>query len=120
MANFIIQQRDIDIIRQSERVLYSKVELLNHNFKIIDSIEGNLIKDSYSVDAESAIRRTYNLELHVSDSSFLIGADKKIWIDRYIKPYVGIRYLRTNEIVWYLMGTFAFNDTNSSYDKPTK
>ena len=120
MANFIIQQRDIDIIRQSERVLYSKVELLNHNFKIIDSIEGNLIKDSYSVDAESAIRRTYNLELHVSDSSFLIGADKKIWIDRYIKPYVGIRYLRTNEIVWYLMGTFAFNDTNSSYDKTTK
>lgn len=120
MASFIIQQKDINAIRQKERIIYSKVELLNHNFKILDSLQGNLISDSFTINAESDIRRIYNLELHITNSSFFIGSEKKFWIDRYIRPYVGIKYLRTNEILWYCMGTFVINDNDITYDKTTK
>jgi hypothetical protein len=114
MDNLIIQQRDLDIIRQTQIIIYSKVELLNHNFKIIDSVEGVLITDSFNIDAESDIRRTYSCELFVKDSSFSIGKDKKIWIDKYIRPYIGIKYQRTGEIIWYLQGTFLFNDVDTN------
>lgn len=117
---YIVTQQDIDIIRQSNRELYTKVELLNHNFKVIDALEGNLISDSYSISAESNIRRTYNCELHISDSSFLVGEDKKIWIDRYIRPYIGIARQRTGEIVWYRIGTFVLNDTEYRYDATSR
>lgn len=113
---YIVQQRDIEILRQANRQLYAKVELLNHDMKIIDSLEGYLISDSFSIDAESDIRRTYTCELFVKDSSFLIGSDKKIWIDKYIRPYVGIMHNRSRQIVWYSQGTYVFNDTNYNYD----
>ena len=66
---YIVEQRDIEILRQSSRNLYLKLELLNHDFKVIDSLEGNLISDSLSIDAESDIRRTYSCELFVKPST---------------------------------------------------
>ena len=36
-------QQDIEILKQSSKELYSKVELLNRNKKIIANIEGDLI-----------------------------------------------------------------------------
>jgi hypothetical protein len=120
MSNYIITQQDINMTRQSNRQIFSKVELLNHNFKVIDSIEGVLISDSFNNDSTSDIRRTYNAELFISDSSFLVGSDKKIWIDKYIRPYIGIKYLRTDEIIWYLKGTYVFNDLSYDYDASTK
>jgi hypothetical protein len=115
-----IQQKDIDILFQTNKDLDSKVELLNHNMKVIDSFEGNLISDSFSADSSSDIRKTYSCDIHVSDSTFQIGKDKKIWIDRYVRPYIGIKYLRTGEIIWYKIGTFVFNDTNYKYDETSK
>lgn len=117
---YIVEQKDIDILRQANRTLYTKVELLNHDFKVVDSIEGTLISDSLSIDAESDIRRTYSCELFVKNSSFLIGNDKKIWIDKYIRPYIGVMHQRSREVVWYLNGTFLFNDTNYAFDSTTR
>lgn len=119
MSNYIVQQQDIDLLRQSSRQLYCKLELLNYHFKVIDSIEGNLISDSYNNDSSSDIRRTYSAELHISNSSFFIGSDKKVWIDKYVRPYIGIVHERTQQIIWYLIGTFVFNDTNYSFDSTT-
>ncbi|SHO53704.1 DUF5048 domain-containing protein [Anaerocolumna xylanovorans] len=120
MSNYIIKQQDIDILRQSNKQIFSKIELLNHNFKIIDSIEGNLISDSFSIDSNSTIRRTYNCEIYLSDKSLVVGANKKIWIDKFIRPYIGIIHQRSNEIVWYLMGTFTFNDNTYSFDSTSR
>lgn len=117
---YIVQQEDIDILYQSVKTLHCRLELLNHNMKVIDSIEGNLISDNFSCDASSDIRRTYSLDLHVSNSTFLVGSDKKIWIDKYIRPYVGVIHQRTQDIKYYLNGTFAFNDTAYSYDEASR
>jgi len=118
--NYIIQQKDIDILFQGVKNLSYKIELLNRNLKVIDVITGNLIDDSFSISAESAIRRTYNCTLYVSDSTFDIGADKKVWIDRYIRPYIGIEHIRSGEVLWYLMGTYIINEPDYNYDKENK
>ena len=92
-------QADIAIIKQTEKDVYVKIDLLNKQFKILESLQGNLISDSLSVDSESKQRRSYNCEMYVSDASLLIGDDKKIWIDKYIRVYYGIKSVRSKEIV---------------------
>ena len=111
-------QRDIDILFQSQKEIYSKVEVLDSNFKTLVNIEGILISDSYSIDAESDIRRSYSCEVFLEKDSYFID-QRYALMKRFIRPYVGIRYIRTGEIVWYLMGTFCFIDTNWQYNSST-
>ena len=116
----IITQADRDIVNQSAKELYAKVELLNKEFKVIHSLEGNLISDSFSISTDSNVRRTYSTDLVVTDSSLLVGSNKKIWMDKYVRPYVGIRNTRTREIIWYLKGTFTMLDSSYSFDESSR
>lgn len=109
-----ITQAQRDIIYQSDWVLHSKVEILNRNFKIINYVEGNLLDDKYSIDADSDMRRTYDCSLAVTDASFILDQNSWVWLDNYVRPYVGIEHLRSGEIIWNLMGTYV--PTNVSYD----
>lgn len=120
MNNYIVRQKDIEILMQSDKELYYKLELLNKDFKVLDVIEGNLISDNLSVDASSDIRRTYNCELFVSNSTFDIGYDKRFFFNRLIRPYIGIRHQRSGEILWYCLGTYIFIDTNFNYDSANR
>lgn len=113
-------QTDFEILRQKNKEIYTKVELLNRDYKVIDVIHGNPITDSFNIDNSALQRRTYSCDLHVTDSSFLIGDDKKIWIDKYIRVYYGIKSQRTQEIKWYLTGTFTFLDTDYHYSVTDK
>ncbi|MEG2381077.1 MAG: DUF5048 domain-containing protein [Oscillospiraceae bacterium] len=114
------QQRDLEILRQSNRNVYLKIDLLDRSFKTIGNVEGEATADSYSMDANSDIRTTYNFTLVVGDSSFLIGRDKKIWFNKYIRVYVGFYHQRSREIIWYPMGVFLFDKAGYSYNNSTK
>lgn len=113
----IISQTDKNIVNQNVKELFATVELLNSDMKVVDLIEGKLISDSFSIDANSAVRRTYSMELLVTDSTMLIGYDKRIWMDKYIRPYVGIRELRTGEIIKYSKGIYTMLDSDYSFDE---
>ena len=115
----IITQSDLNIVNQSVKELFVTIELLSSDMKVMDSIEGKLISDSFSIDANSAVRRTYSMELLVTDSTMLIGENNRIWMDKYIRPYVGIKELRTGNIVRYLKGTYTMLDGNYNYDSTT-
>lgn len=120
MNNYIVRQKDIEVLMQSDKTLFYKLELLNKDMKVLDLIEGNLISDSISIDANSDIRRTYNCTMYISDSSFDVGYGKRFFYDRLIRPYIGIKHQRSGEILWYLLGTFIFVDTNFSFDAANK
>ena len=114
-----MEQLDLDLLYQTNKITYTKVELLNKNFKILDIIEGNLISDNLSIDAGSSIRRTYDITLHVNDSSWSVGADKKIWLDRYLRIYIGYYHVLSKQIKWYCQGTFVISKGSYSYDETT-
>lgn len=113
---FVCQQEDLDILRSCRLELYSKLEVLDRNLKIIDSFEAQLISDSFSIDSDSDIRRTYKCDLHVKDNSWFIGREKKIWLDKAIRPYVGFLDTRSGNIFWYLMGTYCMSETSYTYN----
>ena len=115
----VITQTDKNIVNQTVKELSVIVELLNSDMKVIDYIEGKLISDSFSIDANSAVRRTYSMELVVTDSTMLIGGNNRIWMDKYIRPYVGIKQLRTGDIIKYSKGTYTMLDSGYSFDATT-
>lgn len=103
-----ITQKDLSILRQGEQEIHLKVELLNSNFKILDSLEGYVVNDSFSQDSESLQRRSYSCDLKVINSTFIIGKDKKIWIDRRLRVLYGVKSIRENRIIWYQLGIFCY------------
>lgn len=112
-----VTQTDLNILRQGEQEIYLKVELLNSNFKVLESIEGKVVDDSFSMSNESIQRRNYSAKIVITDSTFQVGKDKKIWLDKRLRVFYGIYSLREHKIIWYKLGIFAYNSLNYSYSE---
>jgi len=115
MYRYQVQQEDVDILRQAMRVYYCRVELLNHEMQVVESLEGNIASDSFNLDGESDVRRTYNCDIVVTNSTFNVGRDTFIWYDRYIRVYYIFYNQLTGRKHEYLLGTFSFVDMSYSY-----
>ena len=88
---YVPQQSDIRLLKQSIRELYARVQLLDkETFKVIGSLDGDIVEDSYSFDADSDIRSTYKLTLHPTKGTFDISGNSKIWYNKYAKLFVGL------------------------------
>lgn len=111
----MIIQDYYDIIQQPSRDLYIKIFLLNSSFKKIGELEGICLSGNINIDVNSDIRRTCNVELIIKDSSFLVGKDKKIWLDKFINIQIGLKNLRTQEIEWWNQGFFIINQPSINY-----
>lgn len=108
------------IVNQRIRNKYIKINLLNFNYLIVDTLEGNAIEGSININGSSDIRRTCNISLVLTDSSFNVESGGKIWLDKYIQIYVGIEDILTSEIAWNNMGIFLINKPTYNYDASTK
>ena len=116
---------------QSIRQEYVKISLLQQYFttentykvikyKKVGEIQGNVINGSISLNVNSDVRRTCSLDIHISDSSFFVGKDRKIWMDKLFKVEVGIKDLITDEIVYFNKGIYVINSPQLTYNSTTK
>lgn len=116
----IPSQTDYDLSQLKVRNQRIKVDLLNFNFQTINSLEGRVTDGSISIDATSDIRRTCNITLVVEDSTDIIAPGGQVWLDKFIKVYVGTDNPRNNnETVWNNMGLFLINNPESVYNATT-
>ena len=113
---FNIGANDYSILKQSYIKKYIKLYLLNFQLNIVDEISGDLIGLEVSIDANSDLRRSCTVNLVVRNSSFDIQPGGKIWLDKYIQPYIGYENIHTKEIQWYNQGTYLINAPSFSYD----
>lgn len=111
-----ITQDDYNILRQSYIKQYIKLDLLDFNMNVVDELSGNLIGFSVTVDANADLRRSCECSLVVTDSSFEIKAGGKIFLDRYIRPWIGYLNIRTGNIQWYNQGIYLINAPSYQYD----
>lgn len=111
-----ITQNDYNIIKQRYTERYIKIELLDFKYRVVDEISGNMLSCSVSCDADSDLRRSCSVSLVVTDNSFDIKSGGKIWLDKYIKVYVGLKNIRTDEIQWYNQGIYLIDAPTWQYD----
>lgn len=105
---------------QTTRNFYVKINLLDFNYAIVDSLEGNIISGNVNVDANSDLRRTCNLTFVVTGSTFLIQPGGEIWLDKLVQLFVGVEDIRTAEVSWTNLGIFLINQPTYTYDATTK
>lgn len=116
----IPNQTDYDLSQLKVRNQRIKVDLLNFNFQTVNSLEGKVTDGSISIDATSDIRRTCNITLVVEKSEDMIAPGGQVWLDKFIKVYVGTDNPRNNnETVWNNMGLFLINNPESVYNATT-
>ncbi len=132
MANYEIQQTDIDMLKSKFNTVWIKLELaniyeningeltFNSGFKPIADISGELISGSYSCDSTSDIRRTLDLTFFIKDDSYKIGADKKIWLNKFIIAYLGVSTYFVENIQYYPLGVYVMNNAGYSYSSDDK
>ena len=116
----IPSQTDYDLSQLKVRNQRIKVDLLNFNFQTVNSLEGKVTDGSISIDATSDIRRTCNITLVVENSENILAPGGEVWLDKFIKVYVGTDNPRNgNETVWNNMGLFLINNPESVYNATT-
>ena len=111
-----IQQQDYNIMSQPYINKYMKLNILNFDMNVVDEISGNLVSCDVSVNADSDLRRSCSVSLIVVDSSFDVGSGNRIWLDKFIQPFVGYENIYTGEIQWYNQGIYLINAPSYSYD----
>ena len=60
-----LTQNQIDVLKLNLRKKHIRLELLDFNFKTIDSIEGQAISGSLTFKADNAIRRSGQIEMAI-------------------------------------------------------
>lgn len=115
-----ITQSQYNVSKQPFRNRSVRVNLLNFDFQTISTFEGNLIEGNLTSDSTSNMRNTCDLTLVVTDSSFNIQAEGKIWLDRLVQIYIGVDDIHLGETAWTNKGIFIINQPTYEYNAATK
>lgn len=111
--------KDIELILSRNKKVRFKINLLDENYKTVDSLTGKIkASPSYEISSESDIRRTSSITMIV-DRDSLNSDFEKTWIGRMIELYVGL-YDHFEEsydsYVWYPLGRMLMRDSNMTYN----
>ena len=115
-----ITNRDKKLITQKILELRFKMEVYDENNHVLDTLEGGIVGGSLSINAESDVRRTFNVDI-IPNRQFdiRIKENNLIWINRKVKLYIGINDKLRNEYIWYPQGVYVFTSTSITYDTTT-
>lgn len=135
---YIPTNEDYALLEQPSLIYYIKIEIrdngktVNENTTIIDQLEGILVGGNTSISADSDVRRTASITIvPVAEgniaitngvnnvNTFDLTERSKIWLNKNSVLYLGLQDIRTDEIVYYKMGTFVFQSQDITYDPVT-
>ena len=111
-----VTSSEIRTASQNIQKRFVKLELLNYQYQPVDEISGICNAGTATIDANSDIRRTASLSLTITDSSFEVESGGKIWLDKYIRLYVGTEDLVNGEIAWTNYGMYIIDSPSYEYN----
>ena len=100
-------QTDIHALSFPEKILYVKILLLNEKFQTVYEMQHEYVSGDMSTNVDSDIRNTFNMNLYVNHRNTGIAEDKLLWIDKFVKVYIGVQVPFHTNILWYDKGVFV-------------
>lgn len=117
----ILEQEDLTLVLQQFSYITNKikVEVLDDNKQIIDTLEG-IVSGTVSINGESDIRRTCSLTVQPTlRDPIKLSQDSLLWLNKDIRVFVGLYNARTKEYKYYPMGYYVYTNTSGTYDATT-
>lgn len=116
---YIIQEEDKSLIRQNNYKIKIRINILSGSGSTLGILTGVSEVGSFSIDADSDIRRTASFTVKLDD--FYSNIEKEIanYLNLNFKLEAGVYNNRTGDYKYYLLGTFHMTETNTSYDAST-
>lgn len=106
-----------------QRILKSKIVVLDWKERYMAEIEGLVIDGSLSIDANGPIRRTCSLNLIVNDTTVdITGLTGLVGLNRKIKIFVGMKNTvpgyekKYGEDIWFPLGVFIMTQSSIRHD----
>lgn len=112
---YIITEQDKNLILQ-KAIKYKYRFFIKKNDLIVDSFESIISVGSYSIDAESDIRRTVSLTIYLSPLEKNIESRISSWMGLDFVFETGVFSERGQDYIWYPCGTYLLTDGNTQYD----
>ena len=116
--------KDADFLRgldnQNNRFYQVKIEVLNKEENLIESIEGRVLPgSSITIDGTSSMRRTCSISLVAEDAvNDLTNVDNLLSINKKIRIFEGIKNdidNRYDDIIWFPLGIFVIVQPSISH-----
>ena len=114
------------IYGQHNRTTYVTITVLDWAERPIKEIQGQVSSASISVNGDSAVRRTANLTVKITDSSelyenpdSLLGINKKIYLETGLKngfAHLGSEYYSDYPVIWFPFGVFVIQNYSITHD----
>ena len=103
-------QEDLRALAFTEKMWYVRIVLLNEKLQKVYEMKHEFISGSTSIDINSDIRRTLSMVLGVVDKNVGISEDRLLWLNRFVKVYIGLKVPYWDEPKWYDQGIFVMTD----------
>ena len=116
-----VNTNDLRLITQRQLNIRVKIDVYDErNNNHLDQLECGVINATFSISADSDVRRTSSLTVvPVKNKRLRFEKDGIIWMNRIIKMQIGILDKRTNEWHWYKQGTYYIVNASASFDATT-
>ena len=112
-------KQEYEVGLQKFQNLYAKIQLVNKQDQSLGEWETSVVGNpTFTIDSDSAIRRTCSLTLLSKgkrDFESSVAEGKDIWLNTYMKIYLGIENMRTKEIVYTNMGKYMLDNPREVY-----
>lgn len=115
-----ISQAQFNTSQQTIRETFIKVNLLDFNYATIDTLEGNIISGNVQINSDSDIRRTCDVSFVITDTTLDAIPNGRIWLDKLIQVYIGVKNSIDDEIVWTNLGIYLINQPTYQYEATTR
>ena len=119
MAGFNITAAQFLSSLQNIQSRYIRLEILNYQFQTVDSIEGICADGAFNIDANADIRRTGSVTLVITNSTFEVTPGGQVWLDKYIRVWMGTMAFSTGEITYTNCGIYIIDAPSYQYDPST-
>ena len=88
---YLPTEEDLALLKSRSKRLYCRIELLNKNYQIIDTIEGLALSGSNSIDADSDTRRTFNLDIFPQKGFSVSQFSTEEWTSKMLRLQIGMK-----------------------------
>ena len=120
----MVTQSQLNTIKQPYRNINIKIEVLDYSYYVLDEISGIATSAIFSINADSDIRRTCNIDMVLNDrysknklaTEIYWNSGNPFWFDKYLKISIGIDEIGTGETIWNNQGIYLINQPSLLYD----